>query len=131
MAENKQSNFKKVLFFTTLLIIGLLSILTIIGFLNNSINTLFVIGLLIVLVLSGFLLFLILRFFYAIKLINSNAEQLSKGNLNINDILAHKTQGLESLTIAFNDMKRNLLNFIESTKRMLLFSDAVYNITKV
>ena len=43
MAENKQSNFKKVLFFTTLLIIGLLSILTIIGFLNNSINTLFVI----------------------------------------------------------------------------------------
>lgn len=131
MAENKQSNFKKVLFFTTLLIIGLLSILTIIGFLNNSINTLFVIGLLIVLVLSGFLLFLILRFFYAIKLINSNAEQLSKGNLNINDILAHKTQGLESLTIAFNDMKRNLLNFIESTKtNVIVLSDAVYNITK-
>ena len=61
----------------------------------------------------------------------SNAEQLSKGNLNINDILAHKTQGLESLTIAFNDMKRNLLNFIESTKtNVIVLSDAVYNITK-
>ena len=74
---------------------------------------------------------LLLRFFNAIKLIDQNANQLSKGNLNISDVLANRTQGLETLTIAFNDMKRNLLDFIENTKsNVIVLTDAVDKVMK-
>lgn len=81
--------------------------------------------------LSGFLLFELIRFMKAIRLINQNAIILSQGNLNINDIITEKTKGLEILTSAFNDMKRNLLSYIESTKNnVIVLSEAVDKVTK-
>jgi len=67
----------------------------------------------------------------AIRLIDQNAIILSQGNLNINDIISEKTRGLEILTSAFNDMKRNLLSYIEATKgNVIILSDAVDKVTK-
>jgi methyl-accepting chemotaxis protein/ribose transport system substrate-binding protein len=77
------------------------------------------------------LLVLLIRFFSAVHHIDQNAELLSQGKLNISDITESKTRGLESLTSAVNEMKRNLLSFIESTKiNVIVLSDAVDNITK-
>ena len=88
-------------------------------------------GLILVLLLLAALLFLLRRFFNAIQIIDKNAHILSKGELNISDILADKTKGLETLTLAFNDMKRNLLSFIESTKsNVIVLSDAVDKVTQ-
>lgn len=76
-------------------------------------------------------LFLLDRFFHSIRLIEQNANQLSQGKLNISDIIADKTKGLETLSLAFNDMKRNLLSFIESTKsNVIVLSDAVDKVSK-
>jgi methyl-accepting chemotaxis protein/ribose transport system substrate-binding protein len=67
----------------------------------------------------------------AIRLMDKNAVILSQGNLNISDIISEKTKGLEILTSAFNDMKRNLLSYIESTKsNVIILSDAVDRVTK-
>ncbi len=94
-------------------------------------NNIFAVGLLLVTVLIAVLLILILRFFKAISLVDHNANILSQGKLNISDIITDKTKGLETLTIAFNDMKRNLLSFIESTKsNVIILSDAVDKVTK-
>lgn len=77
------------------------------------------------------LLIVIVRFIRSISLINYNAGQLAQGKLNISDIITDKTKGLETLTIAFNEMKRNLMNFIDSTKsNVIILSDAVDNLTK-
>lgn len=74
---------------------------------------------------------LLWRFFKSIQLIDENAGLLAQGKLNISDIISAKTKGLETLTIAFNEMKRNLLNFIESTKsNVIILSDAIDNLTK-
>lgn len=104
----------------------ILAVLNILGVavLNRFINTF-------VTIMLAFLFILILRFFRAIQLIDQNANLLSQGKLNISDIIADKTKGLETLTIAFNDMKRNLLSFIESTKsNVIVLSDAVDKVTK-
>ncbi len=94
-------------------------------------NPVFSIGLTLVVLSLGALLLLQLRFFKAINLVDHNAILLSQGKLNISDIMADKTKGLETLTIAFNDMKRNLLSFIESTKsNVIILSDAVDKVTK-
>ncbi len=85
----------------------------------------------ILLIAAGMLLFLLMRFFNAVRLIDENAIVLSQGNLNINDIISEKTKGLEILTSSFNDMKRNLLSYIESTKsNVVILSDAVDKVTK-
>ncbi len=71
------------------------------------------------------------RFFLAVKSIDDNANLLSQGKLNISDIMADKMKGLETLALAFNDMKRNLLSFIETTKsNVIVLSDAVDKVTK-
>ncbi len=94
-------------------------------------NPVFSIGFSLVILSLGVLLFLLLRFFKAINLIDDNATLLSQGKLNISDIIEDKTKGLETLTLAFNDMKRNLLSFIESTKsNVIILSDAVDKVTK-
>jgi methyl-accepting chemotaxis protein/ABC-type sugar transport system substrate-binding protein len=91
----------------------------------------FTYGLLLVIILFGIELILLLRFFRGIQLVDHNANILSQGRLNISDIIVDKTRGLESLTIAFNDMKRNLLSFIEATKsNVIVLSDAVDKVTK-
>ncbi len=131
--NNKSRNQTRVLLFSNAIaIMVLLAILTILDVLNLEIaDTILTIGLVVLIILAGFLLILLLRFFAAIHHIDDNTEMLSQGKLNISDIMVDKTRGLESLTIAVNDMKRNLLNFIESTKtNVIVLSDAVDNITK-
>lgn len=87
--------------------------------------------LLALMVLSAFLLIFILKFFTSIDIINQNAQKLSHGDLNISDIVIEKTRGLEVLTIAFNDMKSNLLSFIEMTKgNVITLSDSINKVSK-
>ncbi len=115
--RGKQINTRVLLFTTTSLIIFLLALLI---FLNSSdskiVNILLSVGLFLVMALAGVLLVILIRFFQAINLINKNAERLAQGKLNISDIMTDKARGLETLAIVFNEMKRNLLNFIETTK---------------
>ena len=74
---------------------------------------------------------IILKIFKSIDKINHKAEMLAQGKLNINDILREDARGLEVLTIAFNDMKYNLLSFIESTKvNIVTISDAIESVSK-
>jgi len=83
------------------------------------------------LLVGGLILFLILKFFKVVDLINYNAYLLSKGKLNISDILLTKAKGLETLCIAFNDMKTNLLSFTELTKvNIVTISDAIDTVSK-
>lgn len=74
---------------------------------------------------------LILRFFGSLSIIIKNAKLLSHGQLNISDIETDKTRGLEVLTVAFNDVKSNLLSFIEMTKgNVIVLSDAIDKVSK-
>jgi methyl-accepting chemotaxis protein/ribose transport system substrate-binding protein len=87
--------------------------------------------LLAIIVTTFFLLGMLIRFFKGVNTINQTAITLSSGNLNISDILSEKTKGLEVLTSAFNDVKRNLLSYIENTKsNVIILSDAVDRVTK-
>ncbi len=80
----------------------------------------------------GYLFYFSLRlFFKGVDLINYNAYLMAKGELNISDIILDKAKGLETLCIAFNDMKTNLLTFTELTKtNIVIISDAVDEVTK-
>lgn len=112
-----------------LILLAVLTILNLSGIVvkNFIINT----GLIIIALLTGLLLILLIRFFLGVRMVDKNAGLLSLGMLNISDIIPDKTKGLESLTVAFNDMKRNLLSFIESTKsNVIILSDAIDKVTK-
>lgn len=83
------------------------------------------------LVFGSAVLFRIVKFFRVIDLVDQNAQLLSKGKLNISDILVKKAKGLEALCIAFNDMKTNLLSFTELTKlNIVTISDAIDTVSK-
>ncbi len=128
-----ERNYARIFIFATL--VAILTFLAVLFFLNSSDSTVAKvfsnIVLFIIFALAVMLLVLLIRFFYSIRHIDKNAYLLSQGNLNISDVIADKTRGLESLTSAVNDMKRNLLDFIESTKvNVIILSDAVDNITK-
>lgn len=85
----------------------------------------------IALLLGGYLLVSLRKFFKGIDLVNHNAYLLSKGQINISDILLNKAKGLETLCIAFNDMKSNLLSFTELTKtNIVIISDAIDEVSK-
>lgn len=129
----KNRNYTRlIIILVTSLILLLLAVFTVLNFMNINIDkTVLSAGLLVVAALTGFLLFLLIRFFIGIHIIDRNADLLSQGMLNISDIIPDKTKGLETLTIAFNEMKRNLLNFIESTKsNVIILSDAIDKVTK-
>lgn len=113
-----------VLFFSVVLLV--MSIMKVKVF-----NTLLPYGLGLIIVLLCTLLFTLYRFLHAIEAIDHNANLLSQGKLNISDIQADRTKGVETLSIAFNEMKRNLMSFIESTKsNVITLSDAVDKVTK-
>lgn len=77
------------------------------------------------------LMIIISRFFSSLELINSHANMLASGELNISDIRLDKTKGLLVLTRAFNDMKSNLLSFIELTKgNVIVLSDSIDKLSK-
>jgi methyl-accepting chemotaxis protein/ribose transport system substrate-binding protein len=86
---------------------------------------------LLALAIGGSLQFFLIRFFKGMDLINQSAHLLSKGQLNTSDILLNKAKGLETLCIAFNDMKANLLSFTELTKtNIVTISDAIDKVSK-
>lgn len=73
---------------------------------------------------------IVMKLFSSLDMINKKAEILSQGNLNISDIMIDKTKGLESLAIAFNDMKSNFLSFIELTKgNIVVLSEAINKVS--
>ncbi|HOL16598.1 MAG TPA: methyl-accepting chemotaxis protein, partial [Bacillota bacterium] len=77
------------------------------------------------------LLVIISRFFSSLEIINSHATMLASGELNISDIRMENTKGLHVLTRAFNDMKSNLLRFIEMTKgNVIVLSDSIDKLSK-
>ncbi len=132
---NKQKNHNNTRFFIltmTTVILALLVILYVVYLSGaNASRGIISVGVLLVIIALGVLLLLLMRFFKAINLVDQNANLLSQGKLNISDIISNKTRGLETLTLAFNDMKRNLLSFIESTKsNVIVLSDAVDKVTK-
>ncbi|NLO10065.1 MAG: substrate-binding domain-containing protein [Clostridiales bacterium] len=131
--KSKERNYARIFIFSTM--IAILVLLAALIVLNLSVSTVadsvFNVLFIVLFALAAFLLISLINFFRAIHHIDENAEHLSQGKLNISDIMVDKTRGLESLTVAVNDLKRNLLNFIESTKiNVIVLSDAVDNITK-
>ena len=128
-----RNNTRFLILLMTILVLSLIVVLAVLFYLVSKelFRNILPYGLLVVVVILGFQLLLLTRFFGAIKLIDTNANLLSQGKLNISDIMSDKTKGLETLTLAFNDMKRNLLSFIESTKsNVIVLSDAVDKVTK-
>lgn len=130
---NRERNSTKTFIFAlAIFILSISTFLLILNFVSKAVFTTLIPYVLLVLLLCMIaLLVLLYRFFGAIKLINNSADLLSRGRLNISDIMADKTKGLELLTIAFNDMKANLLDFVESTKvNVIVLSDSIDSISK-
>ncbi len=114
------------------IILGLLILSSILGLISPAVFRYAAFAILpILIILSAILIILLTQFIKAVQLIDKNAVILSQGDLNIDDIIPEKTRGLEILTSAFNDMKRNLLSYIESTKsNVIILSEAVDKVTK-
>ncbi len=127
-----QKNTQALILRLSSIILGLLVVASILGLISPTVfrYAAFVI-LPVSIILAIILIILLTQFLKAIQLIDKNAVILSQGDLNIDDIISEKTRGLEILTSAFNDMKRNLLSYIESTKsNVIILSEAVDKVTK-
>lgn len=130
--KSKKEAFRNTLRLANLLGITLGSVILLVLYIvnQNAFQVVVPYFLVVIIILLIVQFFLMNRFFAAIRLIDQNAVLLSQGKLNISDIEADKTIGAETLSFAFNDMKRNLLNFIESTKsNVIILSDAVDKVT--
>jgi methyl-accepting chemotaxis protein/ribose transport system substrate-binding protein len=127
-----QKNTQVLIIRLSAIITGLLIISSILGLISPTIFRYVIPFIFVILiVISAILFVLLLQLIKAIRLIDKNATILSQGKLNIDDIISEKTKGLEVLTAAINDMKRNLLSYIESTKNnVIILSDAVGKVTK-
>ncbi|MDF2906278.1 MAG: hypothetical protein K0R34_1599 [Herbinix sp.] len=127
-----QKNTQALILQLPAIILGLLFLISVIGLISPNVFR-FVVPIILVIsiILTAILLLLLYQFIRGIRLIDKNAITLSQGNLNVSDIISEKTKGLEVLAAAFNDMKRNLLSYIESTKsNVIILSDAVDKVTK-
>lgn len=129
---NNKNRTRYYIVLTSIFVLAITALMAILHLVNNEVfDSILPYGLLITFILLGLQLVLIIRFFNSIHLIDHNANLLSQGRLNISDIISDKTKGLETLTNAFNDMKRNLMSFIESTKsNVIVLSDAVDKVSK-
>ena len=115
----KALNIKSIIYSSIILLITSLFCLIVFSFNNLYGNSKIII--LSCLILSLFLLCLVLLAFNTLmssmkSLINSSIE-LSKGNLNISDIIIMENNDFKILAKAFNQLKNNLLFFIDNTKR--------------
>lgn len=91
----------------------------------------FTVAVIVTLLLATLLLYVLTGFFSSLSLIHHNAKKLSERELNLSDIDVEKAKGLEVLTIAFNDMKSNMLSFIEMTKgNVIVLSDSIDKVLK-
>lgn len=85
----------------------------------------------IVIILIIVLFIILTKFFRSIDAISQNAELIAQNELNISDVFYEDARGLEILAMAFNDMKANLLNFIDLTKgNIITISDAIDNVSR-
>ena len=101
------------------------------GFLSGVSKIPLIVILSIVILLIIVLFITLSKFFRSIGAISQNAELLAQNELNIGDVLYEDARGLEILAIAFNDMKSNLLNFIDLTKgNIITISDAIDNVSR-
>lgn len=127
-----QKNTQALVLRLTIIIPVLLVLTLVLGIVSPAIFSAAVyVSLTIILILSAVLLLFFAQFIKGIRLIDENAVTLSQGNLNVSDIISEKTKGLEMLASAVNDMKRNLLSYIESTKsNVIILSDAIDKVTK-
>ncbi|MDP4094071.1 MAG: substrate-binding domain-containing protein [Bacillota bacterium] len=133
--RNSSRNRTKMYIFSStlfsLLVLVLMFIVNILTSPSHALKTVIFIVAALAVLSQGFLLILLKRFFGSLGLINQNAEKLSHGELNISDILLKRMKGLETLTIAFNDMKSNLLSFIDLTKtNVIVLSDSIDKVSK-
>lgn len=128
----EQKNTQALILRLSTIILGCLILTSLLGLISPTIfHYVMPVSFVILIILSSILLLLLVQLIKAIRLIDKNAIILSQGNLNISDIISEKTRGLEILTSAINDMKRNLLGYIESTKsNVIILSDAVDKVTK-
>ena len=101
------------------------------GFLSGLPKIPIAIILSIVIILIIVLFIILTKFFRSIDAISQNAELLAQNELNIKDVFYEDARGLEILAMAFNDMKSNLLNFIDLTKvNIITISDAIDNVSR-
>lgn len=132
---SEKNIIKLLIYFLVIFLLALLIITqtaSVLGFLSGSKSTPIHIIIFVLEISATIALFIVLRrFFSSVDTVNSQAELLAHGELNISDILPEKALGLEILTIAFNDMKSNLLSFIELTKsNIITISDAIDSVSK-
>lgn len=112
--------------FITITIAGL-----IFGFLWGVSKIPIIIILSIVILLIIVLFSALFKFFRTLDLISQNAGLLALNELNISDVPFEEARGLEILAISFNDMKSNLLSFIDLTKvNIITISDAIDKVSK-
>ena len=129
-------NFTKTLIYslsTLLLIFLIFSIFTLYTglFSSSATKPILMVIIAIELILTIALFATLHNFFKSVNTVNKQAELLAHGKLNISDILPGEARGLEILARAFNDMKSNLLSFIELTKtNIITISDAIDNVSK-
>ncbi len=115
--------FIVVLLLTVVLVLSLLNI----GFSKGFFTIIIGIALLVAVAQ----LILILRFFGSLGQLIRTAMILSQGQLNISNIKPQKVKGIDVLSKAINDIKTNLLSFIELTKgNVIVLSDAIDKVSK-
>lgn len=134
-SNSSSKNSRKTLIYLLVILLFLFLIVTIIaslmGLFSSATKTLLVVFIAAELILTISLFITLLGFFQSVDTVNHQAEMLAHGELNISDIMPEKARGLEILARAFNDMKSNLLSFIELTKtNIITISDAIDNVSK-
>lgn len=135
-SRSSGKNSTKTLIYLLVSLLFLLLVFTILAslfglFSSPSTKALLVVLIAVKLILTIALSITLLNFFKSIDTVNQQAELLAHGELNISDIMPEKARGLEILARAFNDMKSNLLSFIELTKtNIITISDAIDNVSK-
>lgn len=124
-SKNTSTTFAKINLKTLmLLIIGVLLLLQCISIFANNIfphlaSTIVPIANIISIVLIILLIISYKLMMSSMKDIINSADNLYKGNLNINDIIIYENSDFKLLAKTFNSMKSNLLYFVENTKKIV------------
>lgn len=100
-------------------------------FIKEYRNILILVGLLISLIIVLLLLAFFIYIINSISRITEYAETLAKGKLNVNDIDFQGNNSFSILAKAINDMKSNIIFFIDNTKNnIIILSDSIENMIK-
>ncbi|SKA95100.1 methyl-accepting chemotaxis protein/ribose transport system substrate-binding protein [Caloramator quimbayensis] len=98
---------------------------------SNLIKILSVIGITLAVICIFILLYSLKSILSPVNIIAEYAKTISKGELGLSDIVTNDKSSIGELVRAFNDMKSNLLLFIEQTKsNILVISESVDKMSK-